>query len=214
MLQSIIMTAVGFLSGSLMFSYFIPLWLYRVDIRKNTSDNNPGSTNALKAVGAPVGFACMFLDIFKAFAPIFIAVNILNISGLYLMPVIVAPCAGHAFSPFLGWRGGKAVSTLYGSLLALLGISRAVFVVALFMAFFRFVIFLKPDWMIVAVGLIASFVTLLFSEPLPEIKIGVAIISSIICFKIYQNPGKGEVSISVWHYCITYQDNKIRLQRV
>ena len=30
------------------------------------------------------------------------------------MPIAIAPLLGHAFSPFLNWRGGKAIATTLG----------------------------------------------------------------------------------------------------
>ena len=214
MLQCIIMTAVGFISGSLMFSYFIPLWFFHIDIRKNSQDGNPGSTNVIKAAGVPVGLTCMFLDIFKAFLPVFISVNVLNISGFYLIPVIAVPSIGHAFSPFLGFNGGKSVSTAYGSLLGILSISWVVFTVAIVMAFFRFIIVVRPDSFMVILSLIFAYIIILLFEPLFVVKIAVAIISLIVGYKSYKNPNKGEISASIWHYSLIYEDNKVIFRKV
>jgi acyl phosphate:glycerol-3-phosphate acyltransferase len=214
MFRCMIMTVVGFLSGSLMFSYFIPLWLYNIDIRKNSHDKNPGSTNAIKAVGARIGLLCMLLDISKAFLPVLISISILNISGFYLIPIIVAPSFGHAFSPFVNFNGGKAVSTAYGSLLGILFISKTVFIIAVVMVLFRFIIVVKPDSLVVILSLIIAYILILFFEPLLEVKIAVAIVSFIVCFKTYINPDKGEMSASIWHYCLTYEDSKLKFKRV
>ena len=36
-----------------------------------------------------------------------------------IVPIAIAPVAGHAFSPFLGFRGGKAIATTLGVWMAL-----------------------------------------------------------------------------------------------
>jgi glycerol-3-phosphate acyltransferase PlsY len=43
----------------------------------------------------------------------------LGISDWGLVPIAIAPVAGHAFSPFLGFRGGKAVAVTGGVWMAL-----------------------------------------------------------------------------------------------
>ena len=214
MRSCITMTIVGFFAGSLMFSYFIPKWFLGIDIRENTDDGNPGSTNAIKSAGLPIGLLCMFLDILKAFMPIFISVNYLDISGLYLVPVIAAPSAGHAFSPFLGFKGGKSVSTLYGSLLGILTISKAVFFVAALMILFKTVIVIKPDSAMVTASLIGASAAVLYYEPLYEVKIAVTIICLIASYKILKNPNKGDIVVSVWNFRIIFNDGKVKVKHI
>lgn len=104
--------AAGFLSGSLMFS----LWLGRlrgVDIRRY-GDGNPGATNMMIAGGVGWGVLAMLLDVFKGAIPVFIARYVALIDGAPLVLVALAPVFGHVFSPFLGFRGGKAVAVTFG----------------------------------------------------------------------------------------------------
>jgi len=56
----------------------------------------------------------LMLDISKAAAPIGLAYFNLGIRGLAMFLIALAPVVGHVFSPFLGFRGGKAVSTALG----------------------------------------------------------------------------------------------------
>jgi glycerol-3-phosphate acyltransferase PlsY len=106
-------TVGGFLLGSLPFS----LWIGRLstgdDIR-NQGDHNPGATNVLRA-GSRGGFIlAMILDITKGAIPVGLAYHQLGIQDWRIVPIALAPVAGHAFSPFLGWRGGKALATTFG----------------------------------------------------------------------------------------------------
>ncbi len=214
MLRCIIMTVLGFISGSLMFSYFIPRWFLKVDIRKAEGDGNPGSTNAIKAAGLPVGLLCMALDLLKGFIPVFVAVFFLDLSGYYLLPVLIAPTVGHAFSPFLSFNGGKALAVSYGTLLGAVSITWAVFVVALMMVLFKFIIIIKPDSAKVITSLVAAYAVILLFEPLPEIKIAAGGIFFIISLKTFINPDKGIITVSIWHYELTIDEFKIRFKRV
>jgi acyl phosphate:glycerol-3-phosphate acyltransferase len=50
----------------------------------------------------------------KAAAPVALAHYVFAVDGWPLAPVMLAPILGHAFSPFLGWRGGKALACTFG----------------------------------------------------------------------------------------------------
>ena len=213
MLWCVIMSVVGFMSGSVMFSYFIPKWLFGVDVRDHSADANPGSTNAVRAVGLPVGLLCMALDVFKAAIPIYAAVR-LGVSGLYLIPVIVAPSAGHAFSPLLGFRGGKAVSTMFGSMLGIAGISKSLVSVVLMMVLFRFVIVAAPDALKVILGMAGACVLIFFMEPLLSVRIAAAVIGLIVLYKNGKSLNSEPMSLTLLHHALVYEDRKIVFRRV
>ncbi|MEO0086221.1 MAG: glycerol-3-phosphate acyltransferase [candidate division WOR-3 bacterium] len=111
-LLSVALTAGGFLSGSLMFSS----WLARLRGRdlKMTGDGNPGAVNAFKAAGPLVGGVALLLDFLKGALPVAAACWLLHLQGWALAPVIVAPVLGHAFPPWLSFRGGKALTVSFG----------------------------------------------------------------------------------------------------
>jgi len=56
----------------------------------------------------------VLLDYLKGALPVGLACYRFGIVGWALIPVALAPVAGHAFSPFLRLRGGKAVATTFG----------------------------------------------------------------------------------------------------
>ena len=58
-----------------------------------------------------VGF---LLDYTKGLAPVIAAQNMGGIEGVGLMLVAFAPVLGHAFSPWLRGRGGKAIAVTFG----------------------------------------------------------------------------------------------------
>ena len=105
--------ALAFLTGSIPFSFWLGKIFLHVDIR-NYGDGNPGSTNAMRAGKKRIGIPALLLDYLKGFIPVFLAKFKFGISGWELIPVALAPVAGHAFSPFLGFKGGKAVAATFG----------------------------------------------------------------------------------------------------
>lgn len=106
-------TALAFLFGSLPFSIWIGRLLTGEDIRLY-GDHNPGATNVLRA-GSSAGFLlALVLDVSKGALPVGLAYQQWGIQDWRIVPIALAPVAGHAFSPFLGGRGGKALATAFG----------------------------------------------------------------------------------------------------
>lgn len=112
-LVPLLLTIAGFLLGSIPFSVLIGKMGTGVDIRKY-GDHNPESTNVLRARGWKLALPAMLLDVFKGAIPVGYVWFGVNLSGAAMVAVALAPIAGHAFSPWLGWRGGKAVATTFG----------------------------------------------------------------------------------------------------
>lgn len=112
MLEVILWIGLSFLSGSLPFA----VWLGRLkgkDVR-SVGDKNPGAINAFRAGGKWIGLAVLLLDISKAAAPIGLAYYEFGWRGAKMIPIAIAPMLGHAYSPFLGFKGGKAIATALG----------------------------------------------------------------------------------------------------
>lgn len=112
-LAILLWTAVGFLCGSLPFSLWLGRVVAGVDVR-HYGDGNPGATNAWRAGGWRAGLPALLLDYMKGAAPVAVAHFGVRIDGWGLVPVVLAPVLGHAFSPLLRFRGGKAVAVTFG----------------------------------------------------------------------------------------------------
>lgn len=106
-------TLVGFTSGSIPFSVILGHVLRKGDIR-TYGDHNPGGTNVLRAAGWRWGVAAILLDALKGAIPVGLAWFVVDLQGWQIIPVALAPLFGHAFSPWLGGHGGKAVATTFG----------------------------------------------------------------------------------------------------
>lgn len=107
-------TILGFFLGSIPFSYLLGRLIAHTDIRLY-GDGNPGGINAWRAGGWRAGIPAILLDFLKGGVPVGVARLLVGISGWGLVPVGLAPVAGHAFSPFLRLRGGKAVAATFGA---------------------------------------------------------------------------------------------------
>jgi glycerol-3-phosphate acyltransferase PlsY len=84
-----------------------------VDVRR-FGDGNPGAANVIRAGGWRVGIPAVLLDSLKGAAPVGSAYFVMGIQDWRIVPIAIAPVAGHAFSPWLRFRGGKAVAVTFG----------------------------------------------------------------------------------------------------
>jgi glycerol-3-phosphate acyltransferase PlsY len=115
----ILWIAGSFLSGSLMFSYWLGL-LGKKNI-KAVGDGNPGALNLWKSSGYKFGIAGVLLDFLKGYLPLIFVIGSSYNLGYLIVPLAIAPVAGHAFSPFLKGKGGKAIAVTFGIWSALTG---------------------------------------------------------------------------------------------
>ena len=110
----------GFFLGSIMFSLILPRHFKGVDVRQLSDDGNPGTANAVKYGGVAIGMLCLAGDLLKAALPVYLARRFCGTQHLLFALVMASPVLGHAFSPFLGGKGGKAIAPAFGALVALL----------------------------------------------------------------------------------------------
>jgi glycerol-3-phosphate acyltransferase PlsY len=104
---------LSFLSGSLAFSVWLGRLALGLDIRLY-GDGNPGATNVWRAGGSRWGILAVVLDFLKGAVPVGMLNFVVGLDGCSLVAVALAPILGHAFSPFLRFRGGKALAVTFG----------------------------------------------------------------------------------------------------
>ena len=109
---------MGFLLGSIPFSVWLGKLVLRTDIRRY-GDGNPGGTSVVRAGSFSLGLLVIVFDMLKGAVPVAVAHYAFGVADWPLVPVILAPILGHAFSPFLHFRGGKALATTFGAWTAL-----------------------------------------------------------------------------------------------
>lgn len=162
-MPAILWILIGFISGSIPFSLLLGKAALKRDIR-NFGDGNPGATNVFRAGGRWVGAAAILLDAFKATIPIAAAYFWGGLSPTAMVAMALAPLIGHAFSPFLQFRGGKAVAAMFG-MWAGLTLGEMPIIIGLFMALF--VKLVRPDGWSVMLSLAGGLAYLLLHHPDP-----------------------------------------------
>jgi glycerol-3-phosphate acyltransferase PlsY len=104
----------GYALGSLPFGLLIARWWAGIDVREHGS-GNIGATNVYRVVGKPAGALVFVLDVLKGYIPPIVAAALL-LNEWWIVGAGFAAILGHNFSPFLGFKGGKGVSTSLGVL--------------------------------------------------------------------------------------------------
>jgi glycerol-3-phosphate acyltransferase PlsY len=131
-------TAVAILASYLLGSVPFALVAARikgVDLRTHGS-GNLGATNAIRVLGVGVGVPVLLADVGKGLVSVAVIPAALGVEGGALPLVCgLAAIAGHVWSIFLKFGGGKGVATAAGAFFALaprgVGIAFAVFVIVL-----------------------------------------------------------------------------------
>lgn len=113
-----LLALTAFLLGALPFSVIIGRLFLHKDITEY-GDGNPGAANVFRAGGSKLGYLAVFLDLVKGIPLVFISHVLFDLPMLSVVVVAVCAVMGHAFSPFLHWRGGKSIAITFGVLIAL-----------------------------------------------------------------------------------------------
>lgn len=116
----------AYLVGSIPFGLLLGL-MRGVDIRSHGS-GNIGATNAMRVLGKKLGALCFALDVLKGALPVALGGMWMGLFGVadvgageawMWMGVAAAAVAGHMFSPWIGFKGGKGVATGFGAMLGM-----------------------------------------------------------------------------------------------
>lgn len=107
---------IAYLFGSIPFALIVGKVFYKTDIR-NFGSGNLGGTNAGRVLGKVAGVTVAFLDLFKAFLVMWVAIMFLPDYPGYVAFAGVFAAIGHCYPIFAQFKGGKAVSTAFGYLL-------------------------------------------------------------------------------------------------
>jgi acyl phosphate:glycerol-3-phosphate acyltransferase len=116
--------AVGYLCGALPWGLWLGRWLRGVDVR-TLGSGNLGATNVYRTLGPGIGWTTLALDMLKGALPVWIVPGLPFASAFpggreaCALAVGFAAVAGHVWTLFAGFRGGKGVATTAGVLLAL-----------------------------------------------------------------------------------------------
>lgn len=108
----VLAVVVGYLIGSISFSFLFGRWFQGIDIRKHGS-GNAGATNTLRVLGLGPALTVLALDIAKGVLAVWIGWWLGTES---LLPILagIAVILGHNWPIFFGFRGGKGIATMIG----------------------------------------------------------------------------------------------------
>lgn len=115
MFTTILMFILSYLIGSLVPGFWVGKIFYHKDIRDEGS-GNIGTTNSFRVLGVRAGITVLALDMLKGTAAGLLP--LLFHSSINPMLVGIGAILGHTFSIWIGFKGGKAVATSAGVLLA------------------------------------------------------------------------------------------------
>lgn len=115
-LPPILALILGYLAGSIPFGLILTQAAGLGDIRKIGS-GNIGATNVLRTGNRKVAAATLVLDALKAAIPVLAARYFWGEDAAML--AAVGAFLGHCFPVWLGFKGGKGVAVMIGSLLSL-----------------------------------------------------------------------------------------------
>ena len=113
----IIGALVAYLLGSIPSGLWIGQYFFQKDIRQFGS-GNLGSTNAFRVLGKKAGSVVLFCDVFKGFLAMVLAMTVFKQESLSPLWIASFAVIGHTFPLFASFKGGKAVATFAGMILA------------------------------------------------------------------------------------------------
>jgi len=111
----------AYLIGSIPWAVIVVRVFWKQDIR-TLGSGNTGATNVLRVFGTAPGIGVLLLDALKGAAAVWLAQALVapawGAGGSDWMGVLgaMAAIAGHSFSPFIGFSGGKGVATAAGAI--------------------------------------------------------------------------------------------------
>lgn len=114
---------LSYLFGSVPFGFLMVRFLKGEDLRRLGS-GNIGATNAMRALGRPLGVVAFLLDFAKGFVPVALLAPAFTVTAGVDPSWLAVGCGaaavlGHVFPVYLGFRGGKAVATGCGAIVAI-----------------------------------------------------------------------------------------------
>ena len=116
MLSIVLGATMAYLLGSIPSGLWIGRKFFQIDIRQHGS-GNLGATNSFRILGKKAGMIVLLMDLLKGS----ISVLLLKQMDLHgISPLIIALYAviGHTYPLFANFKGGKAVATFAGVILA------------------------------------------------------------------------------------------------
>lgn len=185
--------AVGYLSGSILWSKIVASLFYKCDIVKESPDKNPGASNVFRSCGVLGGLTALFFDLAKGFLPVYFSLYFVSPKSFLFSLIIVAPVVGHIFPLFNRFRGGKAIAASFGALLGLFTVDCfPVLLLAGIYIFFSVIVVIKSHmWRSVVAFVLFGFFSAFFVTDI-HIAVGCVAVSLAVFLRHYISRDKNE----------------------
>lgn len=183
----ILAVGIGYLLGSIPFALVIGKVFYNTDVREHGSGNLGGS-NAGRVLGKKAAISVIALDVLKVVLAIFITSHF-EYSEMASIWAGLAAAFGHCYPVFAGFRGGKAVATMFGFLV---GISIFTFqdVWMLVVPFIAFLIVFVSGKMVSLASIVAAIVSTIYifmDTPADSTRVASALLTILIVYRHRSN---------------------------
>ena len=185
----------GYLSGSVLYANLFARLLGKENMLEKSKDKNPGTANAFLYGGFWCGIMTLICDLFKGFLPVFIYMQHLGMHSLSspdLALCLAAPVAGHAFSIFNKFKGGKGIAVTFGCLLGLYPLLRPVAILVCTFLLFSCVVRISPHYYRTLLGYICALCCMAFYLEQPMIILGFAMITGILFIRMFMSTEEKE----------------------
>ena len=195
MLPYIVTILGAYLIGCSNMALYLSRWK-GVNLRAGGS-KNLGASNAFALMGWKAGLLVAVHDIGKAVLAVELSKWIFPDVPLLGFIAGVACVLGHMFPFYLKFKGGKAIATSYGVLLALIPDSFIVLRMAIITAIFSLIIIVKPDSLRVIISMFIFAVSNFFFHDTMSFVIGSLIVSATVILKHLMNYGNEKFKVSL-----------------
>ncbi|RFU68686.1 glycerol-3-phosphate 1-O-acyltransferase PlsY [Bacillus sp. V59.32b] len=179
MIMTVITILLAYLIGSIPSGLIIGKLFYNTDIREHGS-KNLGGTNTFRTLGVKAGLVVTAMDILKGTLATLLPLMLGTGAEVHQLLAGVVAVVGHMYPVFAGFKGGKAVATSGGILLAYTPFLFLLVVIIFFISLYL-TKYVSLSSMIVAV--VAVIYTLLTSPKDPLI----IVISVLAIFIFYRH---------------------------
>jgi glycerol-3-phosphate acyltransferase PlsY len=117
-MNTVILILLAYLLGSIPSALWIGKLFYKIDIREHGS-GNLGGTNTFRTLGVKAGLLVSIMDILKGTAATLLPIlPFFAVTDIHPLILGVVAVIGHMYPIFANFKGGKAVATSGGVLLA------------------------------------------------------------------------------------------------
>jgi glycerol-3-phosphate acyltransferase PlsY len=175
----VLLLVLAFALGACPFSYWIGRLLLSKDIR-DYGDHNPGAYNVMRARGRWTFALALILDIGKGIPFVALAYYQFGLPEAMVMAVGLSAILGHAFSPVLRFKGGKALAVTGGVLLAMP--QHELFISVIIFMFLAFLLIDVDGWRVMF-ALTATLIYLLITKGLSLEPLFIVCIMAILAVK-------------------------------